>query len=258
MDKKLALLIIDGERKYGNEIAEEAKNHPAFDTVDFAIDGVEGYELMKIIRPDVIIIDFLVSGLDAIGFLRKIKNETGVKKPYVVISSYTMLTNMINTAAALGADYFIMKPQPPEEICETIVAAVTTEVPKYEPVMESDDTDAKITQFIHCMGVPAHLDGHRYIRSALKIAMDDITMISPITKRLYPNLAKMYKKTPCCIERSIRHAISVSWRRGNQKLIRDVFGYSAESSMGCPTNAEYIAMLADDLRLRIKHDMVMN
>lgn len=255
MNKKISLLIIDSDEMYAKEFVETAMGHIDYEYAEYVTDGAEGYERMKLIRPDVVVIDFLVAGMDAIGFLRKLNGDSNIKRPRVMISSQAMVGNMVQLAATLGVEYFIKKPLTPPVACETVAYAMDTPAPERKAA-EIDDIDEKITQFIHCMGVPAHLDGHMYIRSALKIAIEDISIISPITKRLYPDLAKMYKKSPSSIERSIRHAISVSWSRGNQKLIREVFGYSAESCVGCPTNSEYIAMIADDLRLRIKHDMM--
>lgn len=255
MNNKISLLIIDSDEMYAKELVKTAMDHIDFEYVEYVTDGAEGYERMKLIRPDVVLIDFLVAGMDAIGFLRKMDSDSNIKRPRVMIISQTMIGNMVQLATMLGVEYFIKKPLTPLSACETVAFAMSHPEPERK-MTEPDDIDEKITQFIHCMGVPAHLDGHKYIRSALKIAIEDISIISPITKRLYPDLAKMYKKSPSSIERSIRHAISVSWSRGNQKLIREVFGYSAESCVGYPTNSEYIAMIADDLRLRIKHDMI--
>ncbi len=260
MDNNITLLVIDADKAYAKNLAQYAKTHPAFLDAEYASNGRDGFELTKLIKPDVIIMDFLIPELDAIGFLRLIENTPTIKKPFIVINLLTMTSTMLSTASEHGADYFMIKPQPPREVCDTISDLIIT--PPLQKISvrgkENDSLDMKITRFLHCMGVPAHLNGYSYIRSSIKIAINDISAINPITRRLYPELAREYNKTPSCIERSIRHAIKVSWERGNKKVIHDIFGYSPDSQyLGCPTNSEYIAMAADDLKMRIKHDIAI-
>lgn len=258
MNSNITLLVIDSDKNYAKTLAEYAKNHPLFLDASYASDGAQGLEMAKLIKPDVIIMDFLISEIDAIGFMRILNRTPDLKKPFIIINSHTMTAVMLKTASQLGADYFMIKPQRPVEICNTVSDLISSkeEVPSLRQPTESDILDQKITQFMHCMGIPAHLDGYSYIRSSLKLAIEDIGEVNPITRKLYPKLAREYNKTPGSIERSIRHAIKVSWSRGNKKIIHDVFGYSADtSSQSCPTNSEYIAMAADDLKMRLKHDI---
>lgn len=260
MAENLTMLIIDSDRQYAKNLTDYAKSDSSFLDADYALNGNDGLELAELIKPDVIVMDFLIPGLDAIGFLRMLKSKTELKKPFIIINSYTITSAMLAVAAEQGADYFMMKPQPPSELCRTIAELVCASVKPKTPInkREDDTLDLKITKLLHCMGVPAHLNGYSYIRSSIKIAMKDISAINPITRNLYPQLAKKYNKTPSSIERSIRHAIKVSWERGNKKVIHDIFGYSQDSQYyGCPTNSEYIAMAADDLKMRIKHNIAI-
>lgn len=257
MDKNITLIVIDSDEKYADNLCKCAKEHDGFLDAQYALNGREGFELVRLIRPDVVIIDFLMPVLDAMGFLRLMKNEYKDKKPFIIINSLTIPRAMLATAAENGADYFMIKPQPMEEVCDTIVTVMGKEDVQKRIFDESEsDLEIKITRFMHCMGIPAHLNGYKYIRSSLKLALENFGTIMPITKNLYPQLAKEYNKTPYCIERAIRHAIKVSWDRGNKKIINDIFGYSPDTPyMGCPTNSEYIAMAADDLKMRIKHNI---
>lgn len=259
MDNGITVLVIDSDINYAKELTSYIKGRDEFLDAVYVTDGNDGYKMMRIIKPDVVMIDFLVSGLDAVGFLRLLHKEPMENKPLIIIDSVAMLSSMLNAASEHGADYFMVKPQPYSEVCNTIVDLLNSESVREAPVIEKEESlDVKITRFLHYMGVPAHLNGYTYIRTSLKEAIEDLSSVIPITRKLYPALARKYNKTPECIERSIRHAIKVSWERGNKKIIHDIFGYSADTTyLGCPTNSEYIAMVADDLRLRIKHDIAI-
>ena len=258
MKEKITLLVIDKDEEYAHGLTDTAKAHPAFFDATYVTDGANVLKTLEIINPTFVITDFLMPGFDVMGFLRYLKNNYKKPKPFVIINSLTITPSMIKSAGSRGADYFMIKPQSYSEICNTIteLADESSVSPVTPP--SNDSIDVKITHFLHCMGVPAHLNGYNYIRSSLKFAIDDITTLDPITRKLYPMVAKKYNKSPQCIERSIRHAIKVSWSRGNKKVIYDIFGVSPENAChGYPTNSEYIAMLADDLRLRLKHNIAI-
>lgn len=259
MSKKITLLIIDHDEEYASGLSAFSKSHPAFLESDYIRHGDDIFEKIHLIRPNVIITDFLMPGLDIIALLRRLKESYGNQKPLVIINSLIITAGMMQSASAHGADYFMVKPQPYSEICNTIrdlTESWTVQIPLH--TSEEGTIDMKISQFLHCMGIPAHLNGYKYIRSSLKLAIDDISNLDPITRKLYPMVAEKYHKSPQCIERSIRHAIKVSWDRGNKKVINDIFGISPDNLyQGYPTNSEYIAMLADDLRLRLKHNIAI-
>lgn len=257
MRKEITVLVVDSDVRYAKELTAYMKERAEILDAVYSTNGNDGYRLTRAMNPDVVIIDFLVSGLDAVGFLRLLQKEPMPSKPVVIVNSSAMLSSMLCAASEYGADYFMTKPQPYSEICNTVIDLVNAGTRREFVKEENDDSlDIKITRFLHYMGVPAHLNGYKYIRSSLKRAVADLSSVIPITRKLYPDLAAEYNKTPECIERSIRHAIKVSWERGNKKIIHDIFGYSADNTyFGCPTNSEYIAMVADDLRLRIKHDI---
>ena len=166
---------------------------------------------------------------------------------------------MVEAAVSSGADYFMVKPQSGEAICDTISDISAQELYKRdkEQKITEESSDFKlekgVTYFLHALGVPANLDGYKYIRSAIINAAMDMSLLEPITKKLYPIIAEEYDTSVCCVERSMRHAINVSWKRGSRKVIGDVFGYTAEDGRRRPTNSEYIAMAADDFRMRYKY-----
>ncbi len=258
MDKKITLLIIDKDTEYAKKLSETAKSHPAFLDAFYICDGSAAFDTLELIKPDFVITELLVPGFDVMGFLRHLKTDSIKTKPFVIINTLTITESMIKSAGNHGADYFMIKPQPYDEICNTIAELAEEKSTPLSPVDNGDNIDIKITRFLHCMGVPAHLNGYNYIRFSLKLVIDDITILNPITKRLYPTVAEKYDKSPQCVERSIRHAIKVSWPRGNKKVICDIFGRSPETFVqNYPTNSEYIAMLADNLRIRLKHNIAI-
>lgn len=259
MNDKITLLVIDQDINYAKSIVNCAKSHTAFFDATYATTGTDGIGMIEDIKPTAAIINFLLPGLDAIGILRQLKRINETIKPFIVIAATAMTSAMISTATEYGADYFMIKPQPPAEICNTIADLLhsTSQTPAIS-INAEDNIDIKLSRFLHYLGIPAHLNGYEYIRSSLKLAIDDISVISPITQKLYPQLAYEYNKSPESVERSIRHAIKVSWERGNKKVLHDIFGVTPDNPYhGYPTNSEYIAMLADDLRLRLRHNIAI-
>ncbi len=259
MDKGISILVVDDDEQYAKELVSYAKTCGDFFEAEYALNGIEGCHMVMLMRPDIIILDTIMPLLDGIGFLRRLKGCGLQKKPLIIMNSFSQLTNLMGTAAAYGVDYFMIKPQSCRGICETALdlynSAPHSDVTRAAR-KDSDELEKNITLFMRGLGVPAHLDGYRYMRSALMLTVKDVTMLTPITKKLYPAIAQIYNTNKGCVERAMRHAIDVSWTRGNKKLLNDIFGYCTENSdMSRPTNSEYIAMASDDLRLRLKHGM---
>lgn len=257
MDNRKSILVIDDDEKYAKELTAHARLCGDFLDASYALDGEEGFKMFQLLEPDIIILDAVMPKLDGIGFLRKLKNHK--KKPVIIMNSRSQLTSLLKTAAEYGIDYFMIKPQSYQEICRTVYdfTAGSESLQVAHPENKADELEKNVTLFLRKLGIPAHLDGYRYMRSAIMMTTNDLSLLSPITKKLYPMIADTYKTNKCCVERSMRHAIGVSWKRGNKKLLNDIFGYSAENSaMHRPTNSEYIAMAVDDFRLRLKHGML--
>jgi two-component system response regulator (stage 0 sporulation protein A) len=162
-------------------------------------------------------------------------------------------------AVSLGAEYYIVKPFDLEILVERIrqlrkgeVIINRPEAPKPSVKTQSSrpsSMESRITQIMRDVGVPAHIKGYQYMRDAVLLVIEDLELISSVTKRLYPELARRYKTTPSRVERAIRHAIEVAWTRGQVDTIHDLFGYTINTKKGKPTNSEFIAMIADKLRL---------
>ena len=119
-------------------------------------------------------------------------------------------------------------------------------------VKQEHDLEQDVTDMIHEIGVPAHIKGYQYLREAIMMAVEDIDMLNSITKVLYPTIAKKFQTTPSRVERAIRHAIEVAWSRGRMETLDALFGYTVNTGKGKPTNSEFIALIADRIRLQYR------
>lgn len=256
MNSKLQILVADDDEAYAKELCACINTQDGFAAAGYALNGAEALELAQILRPDAIILDLLMPVLDGIGFLRRLEVPGTRKKPIIIMMSQSSIPKIITAAISNGADYFMVKPQSCRVICDTIrdLKSAAAAIRPDEAIHENSlAIENHISRFIRNLGIPAHLDGYKYIRDAIMLATADMSILTPITKKLYPVIAERYGTTNSCVERAIRHAISVSWIRGNRNMFNDIFGYSADDSARRPTNSEYIAMAADDFRLRCKY-----
>ena len=206
--------------------------------------------------------------LDGIGVLEKL-NSTMEKLPLCIMLSAVGQDKVTKQAISLGAQYYVVKPfdievlikrieelknyQVPEKNTNFIVREAKSDyiqIPKME--RKEDNLEALVTNIIHEVGVPAHIKGYQYLREAIMMVVDNIDMINQITKQLYPEIAHKYKTTSSRVERAIRHAIEVAWSRGKIEATESIFGYTVNANKGKPTNSEFIAMIADKLRLEMK------
>jgi len=199
--------------------------------------------------------------MDGLVVLRKIREIKAKAMPKFIVLTGFGQEDVMKKAQDLGASYFMVKPFDMEHLIEQIRSSsvglvdsrpsllsrpMTTTV---EEPMQQRDLDILITKIIHEVGVPAHIKGYGFLREAIALVYRDIDMLGAITKRLYPGLAKTYNTTPNRVERAIRHAIEVAWNRGNVDALTKLFGYTVSMQKSKPTNSEFIAMIADKLRL---------
>ncbi len=230
-----------------------------------AKDGVEAVEQIKELLPDVAILDVIMPHLDGLGVLEKINNSNMVKTPICIMLSAVGQDKITQRAIALGADYYVVKPFDIELLIKRIrdiknfkplpknnFIAREAPVRKYIEINNNkspENLEALVTNVIHEVGVPAHIKGYQYLREAIMLVVNDIDIINQITKQLYPEIAIKYCTTPSRVERAIRHAIEVSWLRGDIDLMESIFGHSVDIDRAKPTNSEFIVTIADKLRL---------
>jgi two-component system response regulator (stage 0 sporulation protein A) len=261
MNKTTIAIIDDTPRILGilKGIIEEDKH---FELVGTAEDGEAGLALIEEKQPDVVLLDLIMPKLDGLGVMEKLnKNETLKKRPSIIVISAIRQDRVMESAFDLGAQYYILKPFDKSIVLNRIRqvrgsmkvhrTGMMTVMPKAEIIKERDlETD--VTNIIHEIGVPAHIKGYQYLRHAIMLSINDDEMLGSITKQLYPQIAKTYRTTPSRVERAIRHAIEVAWSRGKLDTINELFGYTIDDRKGKPTNSEFVALIADKIRLDYK------
>lgn len=201
---------------------------------------------------DVVVMDAFMSNLDALGVISEISKKN--QKPLIMVMSSTDNQRFEQEVLSAGADYYFLKPFDVEVLAERISQLTGWSKDKGDITTIKNTVDLQVTvsEIMHQIGVPAHIKGYQYLREAIVLSINDKEMMSSVTKILYPTVAKMYSTTASRVERAIRHAIEVAWDRGDIDVLSSYFGYTIQSSRGKPTNSEFIAMISDKLRLRMK------
>ncbi len=268
MKEKITVLIADDNEDFSKTLATYLKNESDMEIVGTAKDGVEAVEKINELLPDVVILDVIMPHLDGLGVLERINNSKIKKIPISIMLSAVGQDKVTQKCIALGADYYVVKPFDIELLIKRI-----REIKNYKPIPNNsfvskdvsrqyieinnknkgtENLEASVTNIIHEVGVPAHIKGYQYLREAIMLVVNDIDVINQITKSLYPQIAQKFETTPSRVERAIRHAIEVAWGRGEPAVMENIFGYTVSAIKGKPTNSEFIAMIADKLRLELK------
>ena len=259
MENTPKILIAD-ENVAGRQALCNELRRAGFTNLEEASNGEEALIKIGSLHPDIAIVDLWLSKLDGIGVLRNCKslNFTPDKAPSFIIVSMVSNQSIFMEAANAGADLCLLKPYNMESLCEHIRTLVRNR--SVEPIESAEraeenrnaDMEAQVTKIIHQIGVPAHIKGYQYLRTAILLTVKDSDIINSVTKILYPSVAKKYQTTTSRVERAIRHAIEVAWDRGDVDTLNSYFGYTIQNTRGKPTNSEFIAMIADNLRLKYK------
>lgn len=264
--KKIKVCVVDDNRELVGLLKDYLVSQEDMEVVGSAHNGQECLDLLEKVTPDVLVLDIIMPHLDGLAVLEKLRDTRKSPMPNVIMLTAFGQEDVTKKAVELGASYFILKPFDLENLGNHIrqVSGKTSAVmrstsplttsPMYRHQMEAKpkNLDASITSIIHEIGVPAHIKGYLYLREAISMVYNDIELLGSITKVLYPDIAKKYNTTASRVERAIRHAIEVAWSRGNIDSISSLFGYTVSMSKAKPTNSEFIAMVADKLRLEHK------
>lgn len=219
--------------------------------------GKDGEELLlKVISdsPDVVIMDLFMTRLDALGVIREIKKKD-IEQPLIIVAASFSSEALEREIMCAGASYYALKPYNLESICEDIITFHNKNGTheKYTNYYDAFGIEIKVTNILHEIGVPAHIKGYNYLRDSIIMSIENPDIINAVTKKLYPGVAKKYETTSSRVERAIRHAIEVAWDRGDVDVLNSYFGYTIHNDRGKPTNSEFIAMIADKLRLQIRN-----
>ena len=223
--------------------------------VGTATNGEDTFHIIKEKEPDVVLLDIIMPQIDGLTVMEKVHKDKEIRKtPAFIIISAIGRDSVTEDAFNMGASYYIMKPFDNDMLINRIryirnVHAENTKAgaaPALEHTVVSDrNLESDITNIIHDIGIPAHIKGYQYLRDAIIMSVNDDEMLGAITKRLYP-----YQTTSSRVERAIRHAIEVAWNRGNTETLNGLFGYTISNGKGKPTNSEFIALIADKIRLQ--------
>ena len=253
MENNAKILICDenaDERKRISDFLFKS----GFTHIDEACNGEAAIDKLLSGLYDLAIVDLWVSVIDGIGIIRSINKSAVKNKPSFILMSPINKQNILVEASEAGADLCIIKPFDSASLAAHVDSLLRMRSRKEtkDTITASGDMEAQVTKIIHQIGVPAHIKGYQYLRTAILMTIEDNDIINSVTKVLYPTVAKKYQTTTSRVERAIRHAIEVAWDRGDIDTLNSYFGYTIQNSRGKPTNSEFIAMIADNLRLKYK------
>lgn len=251
-----AKILIADENASSRLATKDALLRKGYRYIDEASNGEEALVKINRTHPDIVIADIWLSKLDGIGLVRNCKgiNFAPDKAPHFIIASLISSQSTFVDATYAGADLCLLKPFDINSLCEHIDTFYRNRINSSDSSSSivQDDVETQVTKIIHQIGVPAHIKGYQYLRTAILMTISDSEIINSVTKILYPSVAKKYGTTTSRVERAIRHAIEVAWDRGDVDVLNSYFGYTIQSNRGKPTNSEFIAMIADNLRLKYK------
>ena len=255
--EKIKVLLADMDREYHNNMRNALSRDEEIYVVGSAYDGKEALAKVESLKPDVLIADVVLPKLDGIGVLENLNRRS--ERPMVIMTSPVVGDMMAKSCMEQGAIYYMVKPIDPQSMISRIKMLRDDDAEQGRIISRKmlidamkPDMETMVTDVIHEIGIPAHIKGYQYLRRAIMMVIDDLDVINSITKELYPSVAKEFKTTPSRVERAIRHAIEVAWDRGDTEVLNSFFGYTIANSKGKPTNSEFIAMIADRLRLQSK------
>ena len=262
---KLNIAIADDNAKVLQLLDKIVSSDEELNVVGKAGNGEDLYDIIKKQEPDVVLLDLVMPKVDGLTVMERVNKDQEIRKhPAFIVITAVGQEKITEDAFDLGADYYILKPFDNEMVINRIKHtrvkkdrnfAKVQKVNAYESMKEymERNLETDVTNIIHEIGVPAHIKGYQYLRDSIIMSVSDMEMLNSITKILYPTIAKKHQTTPSRVERAIRHAIEVAWSRGKMDTIEELFGYTVSNGKGKPTNSEFIALIADKIRLEYKN-----
>ena len=262
--KKIKVGIADDNKEFCEILSDFFEKKEDIDIAFVSHDGIKAVENIKKSDPDILILDMVMPHLDGLGVLEMINNMDLEKYPRTIVLSAVGQEAITQKAISLGAEYYIVKPFNLNILMKRIHQLAGTDegggtkMQYARAIMAGredrnrEELEIEITNIIHEVGVPAHIKGYHYLREAICMVVEDISLLGGVTKELYPAIAQMNNTTPSRVERARRHAREVAWNRGKLETIDTLFGYTVQNDKGKPTNSEFIAIIADKLRVERK------
>ena len=245
MDNKITVVLADANEEFRSMLRESIEQTGEFSVVGVAGDGMSALRLVEEKKPQLLLSEVLLPELDGFGLLDRLAARD--EKPRTILISAMYRREIVERAMNMDVSFFMPKPFETGSLLERMRQVA------HEGETENEDAfqalQRQVTDVIHEVGVPAHIKGYQYVREAIILAVQDMGVINAVTKILYPEVAKRYNTTPSRVERAVRHAIEVAWDRGDLETLQRYFGYTVSNTKGKPTNSEFIAMIADRIRL---------
>ena len=263
---QLNVAIADDNPQTLGLLQDIVEGETEFHVVGKADNGEDAYNMIVKTNPDIVLLDVIMPGLDGVSVMERVKqNMPSGKMPSFIMVTAAGSENVTADAFAMGASYYIMKPFNRETVVDKMRRARMRqsgepgfqETKKVRPYIDKaeymeQNLEKDVTNILHEIGIPAHIKGYQYLRDAITMSVTDHEMLASVTKILYPTIGKKHQTTPSRVERAIRHAIEVAWSRGKMDTIHELFGYTVSNGKGKPTNSEFIALIADKIRLDYK------
>ncbi|MGN0556925.1 MAG: sporulation transcription factor Spo0A [Acutalibacteraceae bacterium] len=253
MEQKLKIMIAEDNTDFAVNCSKTLNSY-GMEVLLSKKDGAALVDAIAAEKPDVVLADMFMPHLDLLSVMSRI-GETAERPLFIAMSTFDN-QRLQQEAISAGAAFYYIKPINIDELAKRIVQMTgwrNSKLPIQMTVPKTNrDIELMVTEIIHQIGVPAHIKGYHYLREAIILSVRDPEMISSITKMLYPTVAKTFQTTPSRVERAIRHAIEVAWDRGDVDVLNSYFGYTINVGRGKPTNSEFVAMIADKLRLQMK------
>jgi len=257
-ESKIKVLLVDDNKDFCELLEEFLEGKGEFEIVGIAHDGIKALDLIEANEFDVLVLDIIMPHLDGVGVLEELHNDEIRDEFKIIMLTAFGQEEVTQRVVNLGADYYILKPFDLEELANRIKQVIT-------PIsgstggyaIKNSKTNARniekrVTEIMHQIGIPAHIKGYMYLRTAISMVINKVELLGAVTKELYPLVAKEYSTTSSRVERAIRHAIEVTWDRGNTRAINRIFGHTVISTSGKTTNSQFIAKIADKLRLELR------
>ncbi|OEF98457.1 sporulation transcription factor Spo0A [Desulfuribacillus alkaliarsenatis] len=255
------VLLVDDNQEFCSTLANYVNEQEDMEVVGLGYNGNQALQILEKEQPDVLILDIIMPHLDGLGVLEELRRSGKFSNLRIIMLTAFGQEHITKRAIDLGADYFILKPFDMEVLINRIRQITNSSMPQqasigaqtintsFAPKQKVGDVKTAVTKIIHEIGVPAHIKGYTFLREAIMLVYEDQELLGCITKILYPQIAEEHNTTPPRVERAIRHAIEVAWNRGNLDILKSYFGHTINATKSKPTNSEFIAMVADKLRL---------
>ena len=268
-EKIIKVLVADNSEFAKNNLRDFLESSEGIQLINVVDNGKDAYHFIMDEAPDIVLIDVILPVMDGFTVIEKVNaNKSIKKKPSFIIISSMGNQSMVEYACKLGVLYYMMKPYNLDSMLHRIFQTASSHMEAERDTKKKErkhlmkgygisgymenTLENDVTDIIREIGIPAHIKGYHYLRDGIVLAVKDHNMINAVTKQLYPTIAKMNDTTSSRVERAIRHAIEVAWDRGDVDVLTSYFGYTIRNSRGKPTNSEFIAMIADNLKLQMK------